>query len=159
MRIAFWLVALLCAVPPPIRAQDTAAARPLQLHAALARVKPATVLRLSQAGTRITGPFVRADSVSLWLEGPLGAQAISLRGVDSLWVRRRSTLRGAAIGAVALGIPLAIGGAITCGIPESDCSMRLAYAVILGGFGAAIGGTVGGTIGFFAHHWRRVTPP
>jgi len=68
-------------------------------------------------------------------------------------------LRGAAIGAVALGIPFALTGAITCGFPESDCSMRLADAVILGGLGAVIGGTVGGAIGFFAHHWRRVTPP
>ena len=150
---------VLYALPTGAGAQDTAAAR--GVDPVVAGLKPASVVRLSVGGARIVAPFVRLEGATLWLGDAERSQSVPLASVDSLWVRRRATGRGALIGGVIVGTAFAVLLGATCGIPESDCDIsggRVTYAAIGLVVGGVVGGVAGGGIGFLAHRWQLRIP-
>lgn len=134
------------------------------LRAALHRLRPGALVRVQLArGTRVSGKLVGVDSDSLRLQA---ARPVPLGDLGTLWVRGRSTCRGATIGAVTggaagLGVGLLL-GAVVAAVCEYDCPGR-AGAMSVGGLagavaGAAGGGLLGAVIGAAIPRWERKWP-
>ena len=103
-------------------------------------------------GATDTGLVVRSDSV----------REIAYARLTELWARKRSTGRGAARGAVVLGI---LGGVFLGSFAEGMCeSSRCRSHAFWDSFplgamlGAVSGGLLGALIGSISHHWERRWP-
>ena len=91
--------------------------RPESIATALTRLRPSSFVRLSIAGHRVEGHYSRIDQDTLHLAALLGPQTVLVGAIDSLWVRRRATLRGALIGGGILAASGAVLGYAGCGFP------------------------------------------
>jgi hypothetical protein len=83
------------------------------------------------------------------------ARSLTLNGVDSLWVARRATGKGALIGALTgLGVGAIIGAVAAEGAYDTP---PLAWAAVYGGVGL-LGGAVVGTVVGSTRRWERAYP-
>lgn len=127
--------------------------------AALARFHPGATLRLQGSFGRVEAKLAPpiADSITV---GRWRAQGrIPTAAVDSIWVLHSGVNKGAAAGAVVVGLTLGIFTAqLEAGLCESaHCNTTGAF---LGGAGVGviIGGTIGAIIGAADESWERIYP-
>ncbi len=153
-RIASLLLALL-----PLGAQGQDADR----EGVIAVLEPGQRVRLDVEGLgRVEGRFLMADEAAITFAV---GEPIRLPDIERLWVRGRSTGRGARIGAlVAGGIGIAFGfwlaGEVSyCDADEPEPCINKAAGAALGGvvFGAG-GAALGAGIGYAIPSWRLRFP-
>jgi hypothetical protein len=154
------ILTLLAGVHGRVLAQapsDTLASRPT-LTPILAALTPGTPLRVSVSGRRTAGRFMSSPPDRLLLASPaIGAASFAAAEIDTVWIRRPSTGRGAGIGALIGGLAF---GAWTLGFAEGDCDLTCAapFAVGVGLVGAGVGALGGAGVGSQLRSWRRLHP-
>lgn len=124
------------------------------------QVSRTPVVRLAASGARMTGRLIALGGGEARLETSAGASAVPLAGIDSIWVRGRSTragvLVGASVGAVASAVFVGLLAAAVC---EYECENAGAHGAVVGfGLGAAGGALVGAAIGAAIPRWRLRFP-
>ena len=129
-----------------------AAAPPPRLSAALADLGPGTHLRLHVSSARIGGRLMHAGTDSLGLATDAGAIRISLVAIDTLWQRKRATVAGLIIGALA-----GAGSYVfwTAAISEGE---QREVDNLIGGLSAGGFLLAGVTIGSLVMRWGRLFP-
>ncbi len=149
--IMLLLSASLCAPLSELRGQ-TKATRPV-------RLRPGQTVRVWLAdGPRFEAQLIAVDSSPVVLRFLQPGQAIPITVIDSLWLRRRATGRGALIGGIVLG-----GGSfafltfICRAIGEGECN---AWGAVVGLSlaGAGAGALLGAGIGSLIPTWQRLDP-
>jgi hypothetical protein len=118
------------------------------------------VIRLRAENAMVTGRLQSLAVGSATLETTQGSRSVSLAGVDSVWVRHRSTGTGALIGGIAGGVAGGVFvGLLAAAVCESDCEnigLRGGlYGFAIGGAGGAL---VGAAIGAAIPKWRLRWP-
>jgi hypothetical protein len=110
---------------------------------------------------RIEGRFVSRTASGLTLHDGVEATHIIFDDIERLWVRGRSTGRGAVIGgAVGLVLGLATGLALSevvCGADGGSCT-GLGFSALGGLAGGVSGGLVGAGVGAWVPRWRLRFP-
>jgi hypothetical protein len=110
----------------------------------------------------LEGRFVSANDTTLFLRSGNEPIEVRLPDIDRLWVRGRSTRRGAILGAGA-GVLLGVIGGLVIGsiacepVDGGDCT-KAEVAAVMGLFGGAGGTVVGVGIGFTIPTWRLRFP-
>ncbi len=133
----------------PITAQQTAENQ--RGSEAQESLRPGTKVRVSQNGVRVEGELVGADLPTL-IRVTTRAGVVSqfqLSAIDSLWVQRTRTRRGAFIGLVIGMIPVAV----ICGDTLDECGL-VPNGLAVVGFGALAGAAIGDLF----RSWKRILP-
>ena len=137
-----------------------------QQQTAVARVAPGQFVRVRlHDGSRAGGPLLHATPLAFTV-GPSIAfgdrdSMLSLRSVDSMWVRVYSTRRGTVAGGLIGGlVGLGIGMTSTslCARTSSNAKLCPEGVLTTAGSGAVLGGVMGALVGSGRSHWRRVLP-
>jgi hypothetical protein len=118
--------------------------------------------RVSAAGERrrFEGRVIRVAGDSVFIADAGRVRALPMGLIDTLWVRRRATGRGALVGALVGGVPLALALGALCAGYGDDCGNNVTGAaaagfVIGGGAGALLGSAIGSVV----VRWERRIPP
>jgi hypothetical protein len=134
-----------------------------ELSAALASVRPGTVVRVhSGGGDRLEGVLVGVEADALMVEVAGTAQRIPGASVEAVWARGRQTRRGATIGGVVVGGAALLYGAFlgmiisATGYDDGEAPVLLGLGS--GALGAAGGALAGGVIGSTLSRWYQVYP-
>ena len=145
---------LLLMLPRLITAQDTV---DRSLEAALATLAVGNTINVSARGTRVAGTFRGVVADSLTLKSVSAERRIALAAIDTLWVLRHNTSKGAVIGGVIAGGLSAAVIASFCSIMGcgSDSPFVLGFGVLIGG---SAGMLAGSGIGWLSRSSRRVYP-
>ena len=123
-------------------------------------LRPAQTVRVWLAdGQRFEGRLVAVDSSPLVLRFAGPHPVVALTAIDSLWLRRHSSGRGALIGGILVGgFTFGVATWACTAIAEgSGCDAWGAVAIITlggGGVGALLGAGVGGLF----PRWKRIEP-
>jgi hypothetical protein len=132
-----------------IRTTDTASQQ------ALARLRSGTEIRVSQNDGLLQGTLRRLTATQVVLAQEGTGQSLTLRGVDSLWVARRATGKGALVGALlGLGVGAIIGAAAA---EEGYDTPPVAWVALYGGGGLLSGALLGAVVGS-TKQWKRTYP-
>jgi hypothetical protein len=124
----------------------------------LADLGTGTTVRLSALGRTTSGRYVRLTAGGVVLTDlSTGAESLVEEQIDTIWVHRPATGRGARIGALIGGVLL---GGWVFAFSESDCDFACAapFAAGIGLAGAGVGALVGAGSGAQIRLWRRLYP-
>ena len=154
------ILLILAASPASVSAQST------DRETAVEAVKAGELVRLDVVRIgRMEGPFLATNDSTFTLTRNGEPAQVQLGDIERLWVRGRSTGKGARIGALVggvLGIAFGIWVAKTfsiCGDYEDEpCVPTLGGAAVGGLVGGAGGGLLGAGIGFAIPTWRLRFP-
>ena len=155
--------ALLCLILPRLGAAQEAGANP-ELSAALQALRPGHLVRISANGVRDTGRVAVASPTQLAFRQrrlTTPADAVTASSIDSLWTWKSNGGSGARIGAIVVGVPLALFGYAVAGATldyEPSGSKRLGAALAVGTVGGLVGTLFGGVIGSAFSHWKLEHP-
>lgn len=123
-------------------------------------VQSGVFTRISSGGHRFEGKLIKATGDSIWLVN--GSDPIALSAhADSVWVLKRLTGKGIAVGAFTGGLAFGtLVGLMAVGLCEtSDCSNAFPSGFVVGAaMGAGGGGVLGALIGSLVREWRQVVP-
>jgi hypothetical protein len=158
MRRAIFLAALLfTALPAAAQTADTA-----RIGAALAEACPGARVRLYRdAGGPAQGTCGPVVDARLVVREDGSEQPVALASVREVWVERRATGRGAAIGGgIGAGLLMVSGYVVVRGMSDGaaygdDLAVVLPLAALVGG---TTGGLIGGGIGYLTKVWERRYP-
>lgn len=161
LRHSLGILLLLAGVRTLVSAQsparDASAPHPTVVSA-LSGIRAGTPLRMNVLGRSTVGRFagLRPDGLVL-TRLSTGIDSLRAEQLETVWVQRRSTGRGARIGASVLGVVM---GAWTLGFAEGDCDLACAapFALGIGLAGAGVGALGGALVGSRLPSWRRVYP-
>ena len=138
------------------QAQDAGLTSTMQAMTVGQRVR----VDVSQVG-RLEGRFLVANGATLTLDRDDVPVQLRLPDIERLWVRGRSTRRGALVGAlvgVAFGIWIGTEAADVCDIDGEPCFTTAEAAAVGGLLSGAGGAVVGAGIGFAIPTWRLRFP-
>jgi hypothetical protein len=147
----------LAAVPLAATAQASNGVRVPELSA----LQIGVTAKISAAGQKTQGTVTDISRDTVWLSNGGDRLALPFTSVDSVWVHKRQTAQGFAIGAglgaIALG---SFGALVVSGLCETDsCVDDMPAAILVGGLiGGGIGGLLGAGIGSVVQRWKRVSP-
>ncbi len=129
-----------------------AATPPPRLSAALTDLGPGTRLRLHVSSVRIGGRLLHAGTDSLGLATDAGPIRVPLAAIDTVWRRKRATVAGLIIGALA-----GAGSYVfwTAAISEGE---QREVDNLIGGLSAGGFLLAGVTIGTLVVRWPRIYP-
>ena len=169
-RIIFVLLFATLSVPSTCTAQAAQGTPPdpKQLSA-LEKLKPGELLRVqTQESGLLEGSFARSGDGWLWLQSEAGERSLRVSNVEGIWVRGRSTRKGATVGAISLGVVGGLGASLLASAlnslceTEGDCGVHGGEYVLVGLVGAAVGGMTGALlgagIGSVVSSWHRLFP-
>lgn len=154
-------IVLLGVLTPMALCQTADNPRP-QLVSSILPLKAGVTVRVAEGGKRGDWQFVRMARDSVTLSSTFGGRRVALGDIDTLWVRRGGSSRGAIIGAIVggfvfSGLTLALASSL-CESP-SGCRDEYPKAVVVGlvvgGWGGAF---LGAGIGTFRPQWKRLYP-
>jgi hypothetical protein len=123
-------------------------------------LRPGQTVRVWLAdGQRFEGRLVAVDSSPLVLRFAGPHPVVALTAIDSLWLRRQSSGRGALIGGIVVGGVSFAGAAAFCvALGEgSGCDAWGAVALVTLG-GAGVGALLGAGVGGLFPRWKRIEP-
>jgi len=122
-------------------------------------LRPGQTLRVWLAnGQRFEAKLVGVDS-NLVLRFAQSPQAVPTSSIDSLWVRRRGTGRGALIGGIVVGgAAFAVGAVVCSALSEGDGCHNWGEVTVFGLAGGAVGALLGAGVGSLFPKWRLVDP-
>ena len=150
------LLLTLATSPIGVLAQNT------DREAAVEAVKVGELVRLDVARIgRMEGPFLATNDSTFILARNGEPAQVQLGDIERLWVRGRSTHRGALIGAlvgIAFGIWIGTVAADACDIDGEPCFTTAEAAAVGGLLSGAGGAVVGAGIGFAIPTWRLRFP-
>jgi hypothetical protein len=158
---ALGILLLLAGAHAPVLAQSpvrVASTSHSSIQSALSDIRPGTPLRMSILGRSTVARFVGLLPDGLVLSSlSTGIDSLRATQIDTVWVQRRSTGRGARIGALVGGIVM---GAWTFGFAEDDCDVTCAapFALGIGLGGAGVGALGGAMLGSQLPSWLRLYP-
>jgi hypothetical protein len=134
-------------------------------QAAVGRVPLGKIIRLRLSdGGRAAGPVLRWNSLAVTL-GPYMGYAeqdtfVAIQAIDTLWLRGRSTRRGAMYGGISgLALGVAIGATAGSLCPRAGWTRPCTQGAVTSAVaGLVVGGLVGAVIGSGTPNWRRLHP-
>src|SRR5882762_5758526 len=110
-------------------------------------------------GQRFEAKLVGVDSNPLvlrFVQSPLG---VPVSSIDSLWLRRRGTARGALIGGIVVGgASFALGAVVCTALGEGTGCDAWGTVVAFSVAGASVGALLGAGMGSLFPRWQRVDP-
>jgi len=110
-------------------------------------------------GQRFEARLVGVDSSPLLLRFVQSPQGVPISSIDSLWLRRRGTARGALISGIVVGAAaFALGAGFCYAFGEGDGCHSWGYVVGFSIAGGGAGALVGAGIGSLFPRWQRVDP-
>ena len=131
------------------------------------RVRAADAFGLG-ASISIEGVFLGREGPDMLLSTTPAEQArrVPVDRLEALWIRKRSTGKGAKIGAISggalgVGLGMIIGPIIEnldCGRELCDNPSRFVVAGVFGAFGTLAGAGTGALIGYLVRVWSPVWP-
>jgi hypothetical protein len=121
------------------------------------RLRAGQTVRVRLAdGQRFEAKLVGVDS-NLVLRFAQSPQTVPISSIDSLWLRRRGTGRGALIGGVVVGgAAFALGALVCTALGEGDGCSNWDYVTGFGLAGGAVGALLGAGVGSLFPRWRLV---
>jgi hypothetical protein len=134
-------------------------------QAAVGRVPLGKIIRVRLSdGGRAAGPVLRWNSLAVML-GPYMGYAekdtfVAIQSIDTLWLRGRSTRRGAMYGAISgLALGVAIGSTASSLCPQAGSTKPCTQGAVTSAVtGLLVVGLVGAVIGSGSPEWRRIHP-
>jgi len=164
-EVLFLAAALGLLAPAALSAQLGSTFELEDRQAAVGRVPLGKIIRvrLSEGG-RAAGPVLRWNSLAVML-GPYMGYAekdtfVAIQSIDTLWLRGRSTRRGAmygGIGGLALGITVGSTAASLC--PTAGGTKACAQGAVTSAVaGLLVGGLLGAVVGSGTPDWQRLHP-
>lgn len=125
----------------------------------LARVPPFTPVRLQVSEAAVEGRLVQVRGGCAYVDGAT-PRVIPAADIERVWVRGRSTGRGALIGGIGGLVGGAIFGAVVgqlaCEPHDGGNCTPAGVAIFTGLLGAAGGAGVGAVVGSLVPRWREV---
>ncbi|HEV8380964.1 MAG TPA: hypothetical protein VGQ29_05225 [Gemmatimonadales bacterium] len=110
-------------------------------------------------GQRFEARLVGVDSNPIVLRFAQSPQSVPISSINSLWVRRRGTARGALIGGIVVGsVSLGLLSLVCVALGEGEGCNSWGYVTAGTVVGAAGGALVGAGVGILIPRWRRVDP-
>jgi len=123
-------------------------------------LRPGQTVRVWLAdGQRFEGRLVAVDSSPLVLRFAGSHPVVALTAIDSLWLRRHSSGRGALIGGILVGAFSFAAAASACAIiaEGGGCDAWGFVAVFTLG-GSSVGALLGAGVGGLFPRWKRIDP-
>ena len=134
-------------------------------QAAVGRVPLGKIIRVRLSdGGRAAGPVLRWNSLAVLLGPYMGYAAqdtfVAILSIDTLWLRGRSTRRGAMYGGISgLALGVAIGSTASSLCPGVGGTKPCAQGAVTSAVaGLVVGGLVGAVIGSGNPAWQRLHP-
>ncbi len=110
-------------------------------------------------GQRFEARLVSVDSSPLVLRFAQSPQGVPISSIDSLWLRRRGTARGAIIGGIVVGgASFALGALVCTVVGEGTGCNDWGAVVVFSVAGAGVGALLGAGVGSLFPRWQRVDP-
>ena len=110
-------------------------------------------------GQRFEARLVGVDSSPLVLRFAQSPQGVPISSIDSLWLRRRGTARGAIIGGIVVGgASFALAAVVCTALGEGTGCDAWGTVVAFSVAGASVGALLGAGMGSLFPRWQRVDP-
>ena len=110
-------------------------------------------------GQRFEARIASVDSNPLALRFTQSPQTVPISSIDSLWLRRRGTARGALIGGIVVGgASFALAAVVCTALAEGNGCHDWGAVVGFSLAGTAVGALLGAGMGSLFPRWQRVDP-